>query len=144
MRVSSLMFLALPVIWAAEAHSQDATDEAQLELYCEQCPFDAPVRVPAPNVFSPPATISPTATRDLGFISVRDMIDQLPDNIARVPLEDIDGFELRGIDTEGAQILILVDGEGIPETASGESESVAPADSGEEELNADPDGAGQN
>ena len=138
MRVSSLMFLALPVIWAAEAHSQDATDEALLELYCEQCPFDAPVRVPAPNVFSP------TATRDPGFISVRDMIDQLPDNIARVSPEVIDGFELRGIDTEGAQILILVNGEGIPETASGESESVAPADSGEEELNADPDGAGQN
>jgi hypothetical protein len=80
MRVPSLIFVALPAVWAATAHSQDSTFETIRELLCEQCPFDAPVRTIRRDEFSAPQfrqVITAEDMRALGVISVSDMINQL-------------------------------------------------------------------
>ena len=80
MRVSNLIVLALPAIWIAEAHSQDASDEALRELYCEICPYDAPVRPGGRNQFSPfrsTTVVTPDDMHALSIRSVADMISQL-------------------------------------------------------------------
>ena len=83
MRVPSLVFVALSAILAAEARSQESTDETLRDLYCEQCPFDAPVRpIRRDGISTRGSTTVITAEdmRAMGVISVADMIGQLPAN----------------------------------------------------------------
>jgi hypothetical protein len=132
MRVAHLIIFAVPAIWLTEAAAQEPTEESLQDVLCEQCPYDAPVRVPAPNEFTP-------EMRRLGVTSVRDMINQLPNNIASVsPEATVDSpFYL------GASIASMRDltSREIAETAGGESESATTddrssednPDSGEEE-----------
>ena len=123
MRSSTAIILATSAVWLTEAVAQRSPEETPDELLCEQCPFDAPVRAPYYD-FDPRAN-SPEM-RSLGVISVRDMIDQLPNDIAGVSTEAVtDGpFDL-GASIANMRGLRVLNGGRMTETASGESESAA-------------------
>jgi hypothetical protein len=135
MRVAHLIIFAVPAIWLTEAAAQEPTEESLPDVLCEQCPFDAPVRVPAPNEFTP-------ETRRLGVTSVRDMIDQLPNNITSAsPVRLVPGVAtLRGLNpANGLRTLTLVDSRSVSPTnnAGNESESAATDDDEFSEFRSD-------
>ena len=79
MRPLSPIFIALAALWMTDGMAQEPPDETLRELLCEQCPFDAPV--------VPPRSMITPEMRNLGVVSVADMVNQLPNNIASVSPE---------------------------------------------------------
>ena len=83
MRPASLSILAASALWMLGADAQESTGGIPDELRCEECPWDAPVRIRRDKFTSPNATTIVTAEdmRSLGVISVADMVNQLPNGI---------------------------------------------------------------
>jgi len=63
--------------WVTGGFAQNAPEQTLDDVLCDQCPYDAPVRPAAPDVFAP-------EIKSLGVTSVQDMIEQLPGNVASV------------------------------------------------------------
>ena len=123
MRWSNLFYVVLPALWLTVGLAQAPPDQSLRDLYCEQCPFDAPVTIPPRNAISPDS-------RSIGVISIRDMIDQLPDNVGNAPFYlGTSISNLRGLNTAyGMRTLTLLDSRRMTDIASGESESTAAED----------------
>lgn len=83
MRTASLSLLAATAFWVIGLNAQESTGGVPEELLCEQCPWDAPVRIRRDSTASPNATQVVTAEdlRNLGVIGVADMVNQLPNEI---------------------------------------------------------------
>ena len=121
MRFEIPLVLTLTTFWLTNVAAQDVAEEKLQDVLCEQCPYDAPVRPAVPNVFSS------TETRSLGIISVREMIDQLPDNVAAVQAigpDDVASDQASGNETEPE-----TDSEPAKEAATEDDESSGDDDS---------------
>ena len=107
MRRSGLIFLSIPALWLSVGLAQESTQEAFDELLCEQCPFDAPVRIRRDDYSATVSTVVITAEdmRALGVITVADIIEQLPQGVAQestAPGEDGASSAEAQEDTSGA------------------------------------------
>jgi hypothetical protein len=131
MRPASLVLLAGSAAWMIAVDAQESTEGIPAELLCEQCPWDAPVRIRRGDFTPSNATTVVTADdmRNLGVISAADMINQLPPETG-ARSDEVSGSEIGAPFNLGASIeaLRLLRNESTDQAESNDQPAEAPTD----------------